>query len=104
MAAHAMIMLEPLARASTVDGEDFQPMTVSLGFGKGQTPGLRIGLREGKNREIPRARTRIRGALIVAISYSAPAMVRSSWAELNRVIRRALERTGCRPSTPLRAS
>ncbi len=48
-------MLEPLRRGVTVDGESFQPMTVTLDRQQGANVWLTIGLREGKNREIRRA-------------------------------------------------
>ncbi|MCP5072239.1 MAG: rRNA pseudouridine synthase [Rhodobacteraceae bacterium] len=48
-------LLEPLRRGVTVDGERFQPMTVTLDRQQGANAWLTIGLREGKNREIRRA-------------------------------------------------
>ena len=48
-------MLEPLRRGVTVDGESFQPMSVTLDRQQGANVWLTIGLREGKNREIRRA-------------------------------------------------
>ncbi|MFU8881486.1 MAG: pseudouridine synthase [Rhodobacterales bacterium] len=47
--------LEPLRRGITADGEDFQPMIVTLDRQIGANAWLTIGLREGKNREIRRA-------------------------------------------------
>lgn len=47
--------LEPLRKGVTVDGERFQPMTVTLDRQQGANCWLTIGLREGKNREIRRA-------------------------------------------------
>ncbi|WP_127900902.1 pseudouridine synthase, partial [Solirhodobacter olei] len=47
--------LEPLRQGITVDGEDFQPMTVSLDRQQGANAWLTVGLREGRNREIRRA-------------------------------------------------
>ncbi len=49
------IMLEPLRRGVTVDGERFQPMAVTIDRQQGANAWLTIGLREGKNREIRRA-------------------------------------------------
>ena len=46
---------EPLRKGITADGEDFQPMTVSLDRQQGANAWLTVGLREGKNREIRRA-------------------------------------------------
>lgn len=48
-------MLEPLRRGVTVEGERFQPMTVTLDRQQGANVWLTIGLREGRNREIRRA-------------------------------------------------
>jgi len=48
-------VLEPLRKGITIDGENFQPMTVVLDRQQGANAWLTIGLREGKNREIRRA-------------------------------------------------
>lgn len=48
-------MLEPLRKGLVVDGDRFQPMTVSVDRQQGANAWLTIGLREGKNREIRRA-------------------------------------------------
>lgn len=48
-------MLEPLRKGITVEGEQFQPMDVSLDRQQGANAWLTIGLREGRNREIRRA-------------------------------------------------
>jgi 23S rRNA pseudouridine2605 synthase len=47
--------LEPLRQGITVEGERFQPMTVTLDRVQGANAWLTIGLREGRNREIRRA-------------------------------------------------
>ena len=49
--------LEPLRKGLMIDGERFQPMTVTLDRQQGANAWLTIGLREGKNREIRRAMT-----------------------------------------------
>ena len=46
---------DPLRKGIVVDGESFQPMTVSLDRQQGANAWLTIGIREGKNREIRRA-------------------------------------------------
>lgn len=46
---------EPLRKGLVIEGERFQPMTVSLDRQQGANAWLTIGLREGKNREIRRA-------------------------------------------------
>lgn len=48
-------MLEPLRQGIVVDGERFQPMTVTNDRQQGANAWLTIGIREGKNREIRRA-------------------------------------------------
>jgi 23S rRNA pseudouridine2605 synthase len=47
--------LEPLRRGITVEGEKFQPMTVSLDRQQGANVWLTLALREGRNREVRRA-------------------------------------------------
>ena len=47
--------LEPLRKGITAEGEDFQPMIVTLDRQIGANAWLTVGLREGKNREIRRA-------------------------------------------------
>jgi 23S rRNA pseudouridine2605 synthase len=46
---------DPLRRGMVIDGEDFQPMEISLDRQKGANAWLTVGLREGKNREVRRA-------------------------------------------------
>ncbi|MEM9639312.1 MAG: pseudouridine synthase [Pseudomonadota bacterium] len=48
-------VLDPLRQGVTVEGEAFQPMTVTLDRQQGANAWLTIGLREGRNREIRRA-------------------------------------------------
>lgn len=45
----------PLRKGLTVDGERFQPMTVSLDRQQGANAWVTVSIREGKNREIRRA-------------------------------------------------
>ncbi len=47
--------LEPLRRGITLDGERFQPMTVSIDRQQGANVWLTVSLREGRNREVRRA-------------------------------------------------
>ena len=47
--------LDPLRQGVEIDGEKFQPMTVSLDRQQGANAWVTVGLREGKNREIRRA-------------------------------------------------
>ena len=46
---------EPLRKGITVDGERFQPMTVTLDRQQGRNAWATVSLREGRNREIRRA-------------------------------------------------
>ena len=46
---------EPLRKGLVIEGERFQPMTVSIDRQQGANAWLTVGLREGKNREIRRA-------------------------------------------------
>ncbi len=63
--------LEPLRKGITVDGEDFQPMTVTLDRQQGANAWLTVGLREGKNREIRRA--------MEAVHLSVNRLIRTSY-------------------------
>ncbi|MGR3662805.1 MAG: pseudouridine synthase [Paracoccaceae bacterium] len=47
--------IAPLRRGITVDGEKFQPMTVSMDRHQGANAWLTVAIREGRNREIRRA-------------------------------------------------
>ncbi|MDV7143878.1 pseudouridine synthase [Tropicimonas sp. TH_r6] len=47
--------LEPLRKGKTIDGERFQPMTVTLDRQQGANAWITVGIREGRNREIRRA-------------------------------------------------
>lgn len=47
--------LKPLRDGINIEGEKFQPMTVTLDRQQGANAWLTVGLREGKNREIRRA-------------------------------------------------
>ena len=51
--------LDPLRQGITVEGDRFQPMTVTLDRVQGANAWLTVGLREGKNREIRRAMTHL---------------------------------------------
>ena len=50
---------EPLRRGITIEGEDFQPMEVSLDRQQGANAWATVGIREGKNREVRRAMTEV---------------------------------------------
>lgn len=63
--------LDPLRKGVTVDGEVFQPMTVTLDRQQGANAWLTIGLREGRNREIRRALAEVNLSVnrLIRISY-----------------------------------
>jgi 23S rRNA pseudouridine2605 synthase len=64
-------MLAPLARGITIDGERFQPITVTIDRQQGANAWLTIGLREGRNREVRRALEKVGLAVnrLIRISY-----------------------------------
>jgi len=49
----------PLRRGITLDGEDFQPMEITIDRQQGANAWLTVGIREGKNREVRRAMTEV---------------------------------------------
>ena len=61
----------PLRKGLVIEGERFQPMTVTLDRQQGANAWLTIGLREGKNREIRRAMEDIGFAVnrLLRVSY-----------------------------------
>ncbi len=63
--------LEPLRKGITVDGERFQPMTLTMDRHQGANAWLTVGLREGRNREIRRAMTAVNLTVnrLIRISY-----------------------------------
>lgn len=63
--------LEPLRKGLTVDGERFQPMTVTLDRQQGANAWLTVGLREGRNREIRRAMEAVNMVVnrLIRVSY-----------------------------------
>lgn len=63
--------LEPLRRGLMIDGERFQPMSVTLDRQQGANAWVTVGLREGRNREIRRAMAEIGFEVnrLIRISY-----------------------------------
>ncbi len=61
----------PLRDGITIDGEDFQPMEVTLDRQQGANAWLTLGIREGKNREIRRAMTAVGMTVnrLIRVSY-----------------------------------
>ena len=62
---------DPLRKGITIDGEAFQPMTVTLDRQQGANAWLTVGLREGKNREVRRAMEAVGFAVnrLIRVSY-----------------------------------
>lgn len=62
---------DPLRNGLHVEGEDFQPMTVTLDRQQGANAWITVALREGKNREIRRAMEAIGFAVnrLIRVSY-----------------------------------
>lgn len=63
--------LAPLRRGLTIEGERFQPMSVTLDRQQGANAWLTVGLREGRNREVRRALEAVGLAVtrLIRISY-----------------------------------
>lgn len=61
----------PLREGITIDGEDFQPMEVTLDRQQGANAWLTVGIREGKNREIRRAMAAVNMTVnrLIRVSY-----------------------------------
>lgn len=84
--------LEPLRKGITADGEDFQPMIVTLDRQIGANAWLTIGLREGKNREIRRAMEAV-GLVVnrlIRVSYGPFQLGQLKPGEVEEIKRRVL--------------
>ena len=66
--------LQPLRDGLKLEGEKFQPMTITLDRQQGANAWLTVGLREGKNREIRRA--------MAAVGLSVNRLIRISYGPL----------------------
>lgn len=62
---------DPLRKGITVEGEAFQPMTVTLDRQQGANAWLTVGLREGRNREVRRA--------MEAVGFTVNRLIRISY-------------------------
>ncbi|MEZ5686006.1 MAG: pseudouridine synthase [Paracoccaceae bacterium] len=62
---------DPLRDGITIDGEEFQPMEITIDRQQGANAWLTVGIREGKNREIRRAMTEVGLTVnrLIRISY-----------------------------------
>ena len=63
--------LEPLRRGVEVEGERFQPMSVTIDRQQGANAWLTVGLREGRNREVRRA--------LSAVGFEVSRLIRVSY-------------------------
>lgn len=96
-------MLAPLRKGLTVEGERFQPMTVTLDRQQGANAWLTIGLREGKNREIRRALSDIGLTVnrLIRISYGPFQLGELKLGAVEEVRRRILrDQLGLDSETP----
>jgi 23S rRNA pseudouridine2605 synthase len=84
--------LEPLRRGLTVEGERFQPMSVTLDRQKGANAWLTVGLREGRNREVRRAMEAVGLTVnrLIRVSYGPFALGELGEGEVEEVRRRVL--------------
>ena len=82
----------PLRKGLVIEGERFQPMTVTLDRQQGANAWLTIGLREGKNREIRRAIEDIGFAVnrLLRVSYGPFQLGNLKPGEVEEIRRRVL--------------
>ncbi|WP_170340128.1 pseudouridine synthase [Ruegeria arenilitoris] len=93
----------PLRQGLVIEGERFQPMTVSLDRQQGANAWLTIGLREGKNREIRRAIEDIGFTVnrLLRVSYGPFQLGDLKPGEVEEIRRRVLrDQLGLEPETP----
>jgi 23S rRNA pseudouridine2605 synthase len=94
--------LEPLRQGITVEGERFQPMTVTLDRVQGANAWLTVGLREGKNREIRRALATIGLTVnrLIRVSYGPFRLGEMQPGEVSEVRGKVLrDQLGLQPET-----
>ncbi|MBO9446634.1 pseudouridine synthase [Ruegeria sp. R14_0] len=82
----------PLRKGLVIEGERFQPMTVTLDRQQGANAWLTIGLREGKNREIRRAMEDIGFAVnrLLRVSYGPFQLGNLKPGEVEEIRRRVM--------------
>ena len=83
---------DPLRKGIVIDGESFQPMTVTLDRQQGANAWATVGLREGRNREIRRAMEAIGLGVnrLIRVSYGPFQLGRLKPGEVEEVRRRVL--------------
>ncbi len=92
-----------LRQGLVIEGEKFQPMTVTLDRQQGANAWLTIGLREGKNREIRRAIEDIGFTVnrLLRVSYGPFQLGNLKPGEVEEIRRRVLrDQLGLEPETP----
>ena len=82
----------PLRKGLVIDGERFQPMTVSLDRQQGANAWLTVAIREGKNREIRRAMEEIGLSVnrLLRVSYGPFQLGQLKAGEVEEIRRRVL--------------
>lgn len=106
-------MLAPLRDGVMVEGENFQPMIVSIDRQQGANAWLTIGIREGRNREVRRALSHVGLSVnrLIRISYGPfqlGTLAKGAVEEVKaRVLREQLGQSGDsakepEPATPVR--
>ncbi len=93
----------PLRQGLVIEGEKFQPMTVTLDRQQGANAWLTIGLREGKNREIRRAIEDIGFTVnrLLRVSYGPFQLGNLKPGEVEEIRRRVLrDQLGLEPESP----
>ncbi|SLN30876.1 Ribosomal large subunit pseudouridine synthase B [Falsiruegeria litorea R37] len=82
----------PLRKGMVIDGERFQPMTVSLDRQQGANAWLTVAIREGKNREIRRAMEEIGLSVnrLLRVSYGPFQLGQLKPGEVEEIRRRVL--------------
>ena len=85
-------MLAPLRAGVTIDGEDFQPMEISIDRQQGANAWLTIGIREGKNREVRRAMAEVGLNVnrLIRISYGPFRLTGMKPGEISELRRKVL--------------
>ncbi|WP_349665905.1 pseudouridine synthase [Phaeovulum sp. NW3] len=105
---------DPLRRGITIEGEEFQPMEITLDRQQGANAWLTVGIREGRNREVRRAMTEVGLTVnrLIRVSYGPFRLNEMKPGDVVEVKRRVLrdqlgslltgEEAGSRPARPPR--
>lgn len=108
-------MIAPIRKGITIEGEQFQPMTVSIDRQQGSNAWLTVALKEGKNREIRRAMEAVGLSVnrLLRVSYGPFQLGTLKAGEVEEVRRRVLrdqlgldhetDQSGTAKRTPIRS-